>query len=74
MRVFDEVIIINDTEFFKKGEEGHVVKVIDADNAIIYAYRMFHGRVEELVNKNNFEVIKGHKTDHNILEIKNGET
>ena len=59
VRVFDEVIITNETKFFKKGEKGHVVKVVDQDNAIIYTYRMFHGRVEEIVNKNDFEVIKG---------------
>ena len=66
MRIFDEVIILNDTKFFKKGERGHVVKVVDADNAIIYAYRICHGRVEEVVNKNDFEVIKGPKTNHNF--------
>ena len=66
MRVFDEVIITNETKFFKKGERGHVVKVVDQDNAIIYTYRMFHGRVEEIVNKNDFEVIKDPKTNNNF--------
>ena len=66
MRVFDEVIIINDTEFYKKGERGHIVKVIDENNAVIYTYRMRYGRVEEIVNKNNFEVIKGPKISHDF--------
>lgn len=52
--------------YLKKGEKGHIVKVIDDDKAIIYAYRICHGRVEEVINKNDFEVIKGKKTNHNF--------
>lgn len=66
MQIFDEVKMLKDTEFFKKGEKGHVVKVIDADNAIIYMYRLFYGRVEEIVNKKDFEVIKGPKSRHDF--------
>ena len=66
MWVFDEVIIINDTEFYKKGERAHIVKVVDENNAIIYKYRMFHGRVEEIVNKNDFDVIKRPKISHDF--------
>ena len=64
MQLFDAVEIINDTRNFIKGERGHIVKVVDVDNALIYLYRWCVGKIEGIVNKSNLKILPSYDYEH----------
>lgn len=60
MRVFDKVKIIQDNDAFKKGASGHIVKIIDENNAYVYSDDLNYGEVEGVLNKEYFKKVKEH--------------